>query len=69
MKSIGAENRKIITLFLLETTIIGASGGILGYIIGVVLSQFIGLSVFNTTISARTEVLPIVIIIKVLFFF
>jgi putative ABC transport system permease protein len=65
MKSIGAENQKIVTLFLLETSIIGVIGGILGYIIGIILSQFIGLSVFNTTISPRIEIIPIVIGISI----
>jgi len=65
MKSVGAENKKIVALFLGEATIIGIAGGILGYIIGFVLSQFIGMSVFNTTISSRIEVLPIAIGISV----
>jgi putative ABC transport system permease protein len=61
MKSIGAENRSIITLFLSEATIIGIIGGLIGFIIGIILSQFIGISVFNTSISARFEILPIAI--------
>ncbi len=65
MKSIGAENQKIVTLFLLETTIIGLLGGFLGYIIGTILSQFIGLSVFNTSISPRIEVIPIALGISI----
>jgi len=65
MKSIGAQNQKIVTLFLLETTIIGVIGGILGYLIGVVLSQFIGVSVFSTTISPRIEVIPFVLGISI----
>ena len=58
MKSIGAQNSKIITLFLSEAAIIGILGGFIGFIIGIILSQFIGLSVFNTTISSRLEVFP-----------
>ena len=65
MKSIGAENQKIVTLFLSESTIIGLIGGLLGYAAGVFLSQFIGLSVFNTSISPRFEVIPIVLGISV----
>jgi putative ABC transport system permease protein len=65
MKSVGAENRKIVALFLGEATIIGLIGGILGYIIGFVLSQIIGMSVFNTSISSRFEVLPIAIGISI----
>lgn len=65
MKSVGAENKKIIALFLGEATIIGIIGGILGYIIGFLLSQVIGMSVFNTSISSRFEVLPIAIGISI----
>jgi putative ABC transport system permease protein len=65
MKSVGAENRKIVALFLSEATIIGVLGGISGYIIGFILSQFIGMSVFNTSISPRLEIVPIAIGISV----
>lgn len=65
MKSIGAENKRIITLFLSEATIIGVIGGILGYLIGIILAQFIGLSVFKMSITPRFEVIPIVIMISI----
>lgn len=65
MKSVGAENKKIVALFLGEATIIGIIGGILGYLIGFVLSQIIGMSVFNTSISSRFEVIPLAIGISI----
>ena len=65
MKSVGAENNKIVSLFLSEAAIIGSIGGILGYIIGIVLSQFIGLSVFNTLINPSFEIIPIVVGISI----
>jgi putative ABC transport system permease protein len=65
MKSIGAQNQKIVTLFLLETIFIGIIGGILGYMIGVILSQFIGISVFSTTISPQVIVIPFVLGISI----
>jgi len=65
MKSIGANNKKIMTLFLSEATLIGIIGGILGYGVGFILSQFIGMSVFNTSISLKVEVMPIVIGISI----
>lgn len=65
MKSVGAENKRIITLFLSEATIIGVIGGILGYLIGIILAQFIGLSVFAMSITPRLEVIPIVILISI----
>jgi putative ABC transport system permease protein len=65
MKSVGAENKKIVSLFLSEAAVIGFIGGILGFIIGVVLSQFIGLGVFSTSINPRLEVVPIAIGISI----
>ena len=61
MKSIGAENRKIAALFLTEAAIIGIIGGVLGYYIGIELAQFIGMRVFDSSISPRLIVLPIII--------
>jgi len=65
MKSVGAENKKIVALFFSEATIIGVIGGLTGFIIGVIISQFIGMSVFNTSISPRYEIIPIVLLISV----
>jgi len=65
MKSVGAENRKIISLFLSEATIIGVIGGIIGYLVGLILAQLIGLSVFSLSITPRFEIIPIAIGISV----
>ena len=65
MKSIGAENKKIVALFFSEATIIGIIGGILGYLVGLLLSQFIGLSVFSLSINPRFEILPIILCISI----
>jgi putative ABC transport system permease protein len=65
MKSVGAENKKIVALFFSEATIIGIIGGILGYVIGLILSQFIGLSVFSLSINPRFEILPIILGISI----
>ena len=65
MKSVGAENKRIGALFISEATIIGIIGGILGYTVGIILSQIIGLSVFGTSINPRIEILPIAIGISI----
>ena len=65
MKSVGAENKKIVALFFSEAAIIGVMGGLAGFIIGVIISQFIGLSVFNTLINPRYEIIPIVLLISI----
>jgi putative ABC transport system permease protein len=66
MKSVGAENKKIMSLFFSESLIIGFIGGMIGYAIGLILAQFIGLSVFQTSISPRTEVIPSVLFISII---
>jgi putative ABC transport system permease protein len=65
MKSVGAENKKIMSLFYSEAFVIGFLGGIIGYVIGFILSQIIGFSVFNTSVAPRLEIIPIVIVISV----
>lgn len=65
MKSIGAENRKILALFFSEAAIIGLLGGILGYIVGFIISQVIGTNSFSTTITPRFEIILISVVISV----
>ncbi|MFW9993360.1 MAG: ABC transporter permease [Candidatus Odinarchaeota archaeon] len=67
MKSIGAENRKILLLFLSEAAAIGALGGVTGYLVGIVLAQFVGMSVFGSTVSLQLSVLPPIIAISISF--
>jgi len=65
MKSIGAENRSIASLFLAEAAITGLIGGVAGFGVGVVLAQFIGLSVFSTTIPPNWQVLAVALPIAI----
>jgi len=61
MKSIGAENKKVAALFLSEAAIIGLFGGMIGYILGIVVSQLIGLMVFNSFVTPQLIVLPVIL--------
>jgi putative ABC transport system permease protein len=65
MKAIGAENGKIASLFLGEAGILGLIGGALGYSLGFLLAQLIGHSVFDTAISMRAAVIPVVVAISI----
>ncbi len=58
MKAIGAENRKIASIFILESVVVGVVGGLLGYFLGNLIAQYIGASVFGTSISPVISVLP-----------
>ena len=57
---------RIISLFFSEATIIGVIGGLAGFGVGLILSQFIGVSVFNTYITPHFEIIPVVIGISVI---
>ncbi|MDP7266265.1 MAG: FtsX-like permease family protein [Candidatus Thermoplasmatota archaeon] len=65
MKSIGAENKRIASLFMTEAGLVGLVGGLLGYGIGLLLAQIVGISVFDSTVSPRLSVLPLVLAISI----
>jgi putative ABC transport system permease protein len=65
MKSLGAERRRITTLFLVESGIIGVIGGIIGFVVGVFLARMIGMSVFDTAVATNLILLPVAIGISV----
>lgn len=61
MKAIGADNRRIATLFLSEALLIGLVGGLLGYLVGIGVAQFIGMSVFGSTMTPVLTIVPVVV--------
>jgi putative ABC transport system permease protein len=61
MKSLGAGNITVVSLFLTEAGILAIGGGILGFIAGVVLAHRIGQSVFGSSITVPPVVLAIVL--------
>ncbi len=65
MKALGGTVPRIMRLFLAEAGTLGAVGGLLGFLIGVVLARWIGERIFGVVISARFEVLPITIALSV----
>jgi len=58
MKALGGPVRRIMRFFLAEATAIGFAGGILGFIVGMALSEWIGERVFSVSITPRLVVLP-----------
>jgi len=62
MKALGADSRGIAAVIVGEALVLGAVAGPAGYLLGLILAQVIGLSVFDTTIAFHLPVLPIVII-------
>jgi putative ABC transport system permease protein len=61
MKALGGTVPRIMSLFLAEAGALGALGGLLGFLFGVVLARWIGERIFGVVISPRLEVLPITI--------
>ena len=62
MKSIGADSTGIIVIFLAETFIIGLVGGLIGYLLSLGVSTYVGQQVFSTSITRRAMLLPVSII-------
>jgi putative ABC transport system permease protein len=61
MKALGAARAKIVTIFLTEGFFIGLMGGILGYIVSIAVSQYIGMHVFHTALQQRGYLMLIAI--------
>ncbi|HEY6252299.1 MAG TPA: ABC transporter permease [Candidatus Angelobacter sp.] len=61
MKSLGAGNTAVASLFLTEAGLLAVAGGLAGFGIGVVLAQRIGQSVFGSGITVHPVVLAIVL--------
>ncbi|NIM04381.1 MAG: FtsX-like permease family protein, partial [Armatimonadetes bacterium] len=62
MKSIGADSVSISAIFLAEALVIGAIGGLAGYLFSIGVSKYIGYRVFDTAIAGRAMLFPIAIL-------
>jgi len=58
MKAIGASNRNVLEIFLMEATLIGLIGGVVGDILGIGLSETIGIVLKNYGMAFSTKVTP-----------
>ncbi len=65
MKAIGGSISQVVGLFLAEVGALGAAGGLLGCLAGLVLSNWMGKRVFGTAISPRWEIFPLTISLMV----
>jgi putative ABC transport system permease protein len=66
MKALGGSVRTIMRFFLAEATAIALIGGTLGFLIGMLLSRWIGQRVFSVSITPRLIVLPATLALMVL---
>ena len=65
MKALGGSISRVTSLFLAEVGALGAIGGLLGCLVGIALSDWMGHRVFGTAISPRWEVFPFTIALMV----
>lgn len=65
MKALGADESKILSLFLCELAGLGIVGGVIGYALGIAIAQPIGRSLFNSAVSPRLVVVIAVMAISI----
>jgi putative ABC transport system permease protein len=58
MKAIGASNRNVLEIFLMEAALIGIIGGIVGDVVGTGLSEVLGAVLKNYGLAFSTKVTP-----------
>jgi putative ABC transport system permease protein len=66
MKAIGGSARSVLRLFLAESVLLGLAGGILGSTLGILLSIWLGKSVFGVAARPRLIVYPVAIVLTIL---
>ena len=65
MKALGGEMTRIVRLFLAEAGFLGAAGGLIGCVLGTLLSAWVGRRVFGAAVSLRLEVIPLILAVMV----
>ena len=63
LRALGAGRQDLVRLFATEACLLGAAGGVLGLVIGLVAAQAIGLGVFGTTIRVAPFVPPAIVVL------
>jgi putative ABC transport system permease protein len=65
MKALGGSISRIVAIFLAEAGLLGATGGIVGYLLGIGLTFWMGRRVFHASVSPRWEVFPLTVAVMV----
>ena len=61
MKSLGASNSAIVTLFISESSILAIGGGLLGFLLGGLMAKRMSLAVFNSPLTVQPALLWIIL--------
>ncbi len=59
MKGLGANTLQTVTVFLSQALLIGLAGGVLGYLLSLAISGYLGYQVFGTAFQQKGILLPI----------
>jgi putative ABC transport system permease protein len=66
MKAIGGATRRVLRLFLAEAALLGLTGGIFGATVGILLSIWLGKTVFGVAARPRLIVYPVSVALTIL---
>jgi putative ABC transport system permease protein len=66
MKAIGGATRRVLRLFLAEAALLGLTGGIVGAAAGILLSIWLGKTVFGVAARPRLIVYPVSVVITII---
>jgi putative ABC transport system permease protein len=66
MKSLGATPPTVALLFMCEASLLALGGGVLGFILGSLIAQRIGMAVFHSGVEIAPVLLPIVMVLALL---
>ena len=63
MKAIGATNFVVASIFLVEQLLLALAGGVVGYVMGLIIARELGATVFGSPAPPRLVVLPVVVVL------
>lgn len=61
MKALGGSISRIVALFLTEVGVLGAAGGVIGCLAGMILARWMGEHVFGASITPRWDAVPLTV--------
>jgi putative ABC transport system permease protein len=63
MKALGASRRAVSSFFVAEQLLLALVGGVLGFVLGIILARALGVGIFGAAPAMRWILLPIVLVL------
>jgi putative ABC transport system permease protein len=63
MRAMGARSSSITALFLAESAVLAALGGVIGFLVGSLIARQVGLRIFNAEIALQPLLFPLVLLL------